>query len=365
MKKRSVTFHILEIPFKGKFAHHTAVREKSETVITILTNESGDVGYGESCPRHYVTGETLESAQAFLTNIASIAPAIQSFEDLKKTVQHKAHEIDVHPSAWCAFELACLDLLAKEKKVSVEQMLGLESKQIFNQYTAVLGIDRPLRSLTKLFAYLCFGFKDFKIKLSGNQRRDLKIIKFVNMFSRKIRVDGNNIFKSSDEAIVYLKPFCPYIWAVEEPIAVKDFKGHIHIAETLKIKIILDESFLTEDDFEQIKSSAGYFVPNLRISKQGGLLRTLNLISKLEAANAQWILGSHVGEMSLLTRASLVIAAQKFKGLIAKEGGFSTHLLQYDPFLPNIKIQSGAKIELIPTEPDTGFNLKYEQEQKK
>ena len=281
-------------------------------------------------------------------------------EDLKSFCLTSEHARN--PSALCAFELAFLDLLAKEKKCTVEQLLGLKRQDRFDHYTGVLGIDRPLKFISKFLFYHFYGFQDYKIKLSGNHRRDLFLVKFVSFFGRKIRLDGNNIFKTSEEAIQYLKPFCPYIWAVEEPITAKDFNGLTLIAETLKIKIILDESFLDENDFKKIEHQSEVFVPNIRLSKQGGILRSLHLIELLENNKFKWILGSHVGEMSLLTRASFVVAAQHYNGLMAKEGGFSTHLLQFDPFTPNLKIQSGAKIKVEPTEFNYGFNLRYNKD---
>ncbi len=363
MKKRTLTNHILEIPFKAKFSHHSATRDKSETIVAVLSNEQGVYGYGESCPRDYVTGETLDSACSTLHLLEKKAPLIQTIEDLKAFCL--TSEFAKHPSALCAFELAFIDLLAKEKRMTVEQLLGLQRHDVFDHYTGVLGINRPLKFITKFFFYHFYGFQDYKIKLSGNKKRDLFLVKFVSFFGRKIRLDGNNIFKSSEEAIQYLKPFCPYIWGVEEPIMAKDFKGLKMIADALNIKIILDESFLGEDDFKMIEKNPDLFVPNIRLSKQGGILRSLHLIELLENKNFKWILGSHVGEMSLLTRASLVLAAQNFKGLMAKEGGFGTHLLQFDPFTPNIKIQSGAKIKVEQTEFNYGFNLRYNKDFKK
>ena len=159
------------------------------------------------------------------------------------------------------------------------------------------------------------------------------------------------------------RPRC-YIWAIEEPFKAHEFSSMVKIAKTLNLKIILDESFLNSNSLKQIQNQSDIFIPNLRISKLGGVLRTIELIRELENQNFQWILGSHVGEMSLLTRASLLILKiQRKNSLVAKEGAFSTHLLSVDPFYPNIKFALGAKLKKIP-ELSSGWNMKYIYKQK-
>jgi len=46
-------------------------------------------------------------------------------------------EIDNYPSAWCAIEMAVLDILAREKGCSVEKLLGITCGNRYSRYTAV------------------------------------------------------------------------------------------------------------------------------------------------------------------------------------------------------------------------------------
>jgi L-alanine-DL-glutamate epimerase-like enolase superfamily enzyme len=343
--KRIITHQSIHIPFKAKFAHHSATRESTETIVVEIKNQEGLIGYGESCPRSYVTGETIKSAQTFINQTTSLIEDIHTLPELKSLHEKLKFEIDKNPSAWCALEMAMLDLLAQEREQSVEVLLGLKSDPTTISYTAVIGISSYFSVLVKLLIYKLLGFSDFKIKLSGNIKDDLKVLKLISLCSKSIRVDANNLFKTGKEAIEYLQPLRAYIWAIEEPVSSNAFSEMKDIADTLKIKIILDESFLNDSSLEKIKERPDIFIPNLRISKLGGVLRTLNLVAALEENNFQWILGSHVGEMSLLTRASLLISGSAPKNLKALEGGFSTHLLIHDPFFPNLKLGRGATIK--------------------
>ena len=343
--KRIITHQSIQISFKAKFVHHSATRESTETIVVEIKNQEGLTGYGESCPRYYVTGETIKSAHFFIKQTIPLIENLHTLAELKSLQEKINLDIDKNPSAWCALEMAMLDLLAQEKQQSVEVLLGVKSTPIAIPYTAVIGINSYFSVLIKLLIYKLLGFSDYKIKLSGNSTDDLKTLKLISLCSKAIRVDANNPFKTSKEAIDYLQPLLPYIWAIEEPVSSNAFTEMKDIAEALKIKIILDESFLNESSLEKIKDRPDIFIPNLRISKLGGVLRTQKLVAALEEKKFQWILGSHVGEMSLLTRASFLISGSAPKNLKALEGGFSTHLLRYDPFFPNLKLGRGATIK--------------------
>ena len=59
------------VPFRAVFRHASASRARAENLIVAARSDSGDIGYGEGCPRQYVTGETVESGAAFIRKHAS------------------------------------------------------------------------------------------------------------------------------------------------------------------------------------------------------------------------------------------------------------------------------------------------------
>jgi L-alanine-DL-glutamate epimerase-like enolase superfamily enzyme len=367
MEKRKIHWEFVKIPFKEKFSHNSASRHETETIIIKIQNLEGTVGFGESCPRYYVTGESFSTAYDFYGQFKSSLENIFSLAELKEFVFHHKAEIDKNPAAWCALELALLDLMAKERLISVEQLLGVKKQKIPLPFTAVIGIDSFPQFLKKAIKYRLLGFLDFKIKLSGHFKQDrkaLSLLKHLGCKKSNIRVDGNNLWKNKTEAINYLRPLLSYIWAIEEPIKANEFQDMAEMAHILNLKIILDESMLNLESFSTIQNKAHLFIPNIRISKLGGVLRTLELINYLEKNNFQWILGSHVGEMSLLTRASLLIASEaKPNSLIAREGAFSTHLILEDLFYPNLKLGLGACIKLNAPYSKFGWEMNYQKKE--
>ncbi|MDX1253221.1 MAG: hypothetical protein IDH49_13415, partial [Gammaproteobacteria bacterium] len=117
----------LDIPFKMMFTHASATRSRTTSVwVEALAGGDGKSGYGEGCPRNYVTGEDIESAFKFFVNHRdSIVDEITCVITLRDWVERNERLIDANPSAWCSIELALLDLLGRVDDKPLE-ILGLQ-----------------------------------------------------------------------------------------------------------------------------------------------------------------------------------------------------------------------------------------------
>lgn len=324
----------ISIPFKVKFRHASAERSQTLSIWVEAITTDGVSGYGESCPRSYVTAETITSAKTFFRRYQTeICNEINSLGAMQQWMAKHHPEIDDNPAAWCAIELAILDLLAKRKGKTIESFLGISALQGSYQYSAVLG-DAAITSFKiSLEQYLHQGFKDFKLKLSGNLERDQAKIAEINHHQDKalrLRVDANNLWTNSDEAIDYLRALDLPLFAIEEPLKPNSYAELAVIGDALNCKIILDESFLHVEQFSMLNQTPNRWIINLRISKMGGLLRSMAIIESARRLGIGIIVGAQVGETSLLTRAGLTAANAAQDILIAQEGGFGTYLLETD-----------------------------------
>jgi L-Ala-D/L-Glu epimerase len=341
MMPNLLTSWACEIPFRENFRHASKDRSFSENFVVRISNND-IVGLGESCPRQYVTGETLQTCSQFFEIRKTEFSKINTLSELKNT-QGAA----IQPAAWCAIELAFLDLMARKKNISVEQLIGLSGQRIKHQMTAVIGASDWVRSFKRILRFRLYGFKDFKVKVSGNLTADLRLVRTLaatGIGAKNIRLDANNLFVDRHEAIEYFRHFKNAIWAIEEPLPARSFENLKDFASELSVKIILDESCTTQDDLAVALSNTKYFIPNIRISKMGGLLRSIDFAKQVIKAEGKFILGSHVGESSLLARAALVIANNFSDHCLAFESGYGPHLLSEDPFSPSIGLKYGGNI---------------------
>ncbi len=116
MKLTSLTLKRIEIPFRVSFKHASAERSETESVWVEARSETGKVGFGEGCPRSYVTGEDLESVRTFFfRNRASLMGEVTDLRSLVGWMKDREAELDENPAGWCAIELALLDLLGLEE----------------------------------------------------------------------------------------------------------------------------------------------------------------------------------------------------------------------------------------------------------
>jgi len=352
MKIERLDVTSLEIPFKTSFKHASAERATTANVwVAACDTQRGLAGYGEGCPREYVTGENIETARDWISlHQPSIVDEITSLETLKQWVLKQETVIDKDPAAWCAVELALLDLLGKGEGQSLEALLSLPPLPSILQYSAVLGDNDEAAFSRQVLKYLSVGFRDFKLKLSGDLKKDIAKIACLNNsgIPVMIRGDANNLWRNPEDVIDYLDQLGQPFWAIEEPLAPRDFDGLSNIATHTGIKIILDESFTQAHDMHYIRRTPDIWIPNLRVSKLGGLIRSIDLLESARSLGLQIIIGAHVGETSVLSRAGLALAAAAGDARVAMEGAFGTHLLEHDVCEPSLMFGKGG--ELCPEE---------------
>lgn len=349
MQLRDLSIKNLDIPFKVSFQHSSAVRTTTEAVLVKATTEDGKQGLGEGCPREYVTGETLETTHHFFNTHRADFINIGSLDDLKNWIAKNQSSIDKNPAAFCAVELALLNVLAKEQNVTVEALLLLPELSGKFHYTAVLGVSKTEAFQAQLQQYVGMGLYDFKMKLFGVPEIDQansKAIKDCGVDNIRVRFDANNLWTSADDAIRYIKHLDHPIFALEEPLGVNQYADCLKIFKELKVKIILDESFTKETDFNATQSNQKAWIINIRISKMGGILRSLAIANKARLYGIPIIIGAQVGETSILTRAALTVANSYRDILLAQEGAFGTYLLERDVVEPSIKFGISGIVDI-------------------
>jgi L-alanine-DL-glutamate epimerase-like enolase superfamily enzyme len=353
----------LEIPFRAAFRHASAERSRTETVWVRARSSAGSVGHGEGCPRRYVTGEDLASAAAFFArHREALLGEIAELADVARyAAQHEA-EIDRNPAAWCAIELALLDVLARDAHLSVEGLLGLPELSGTFRYSAVVDVQSQQKTGHAIERYLALGIRDFKLKLGGELELDRARV--AALLARRVpdlrlRLDANNLWRSRDVAARYLAALDAPAFALEEPLAAGALDELAALAAERGVPIILDESCARAAQLSALPAPAERWIVNLRVSKMGGLMRALRVVDAARARGIRLIVGAQVGETSLLTRAALPVAARAGDLLLAQEGAFGGVLLAEDPCTPELRFgHAGALAFERPLAPGWGLEVR-------
>lgn len=108
--------------------------------------------------------------------------------------------------------------------------------------------------------------------------------------------------------------------------------------------IIVDESFTRAEHWNCLTGAPEARIVNLRVSKMGGHVRSLEAAREAQARGVRIVVGSQVGETSLLTGAGLAVASAVGSALRAYEGAFLSHLLAEDPCAPAIPFEARGRV---------------------
>lgn len=356
----------LEIPFRSSFKHHSAERKKTQSVLVTARSADGAVGMGEGCPREYVTRESVESCIGFFDRHKDAVSACEGPEALEGWAGRNEDLIDANPAAWCAMELALLDLYSKPRSQSIERTLGIRELDGRFVYTAVLGDSAPEVFQGQVKQYLAMGFLDFKVKISGDRDLDNAKIGFLKAQAQgpiRLRLDANNLWNGVEAVLGYVESMPMPPFAIEEPLRAFDFAGVAEVARKSGVKIILDESFLNRKHFDSLSGMEEHVIINIRVSKMGGLRRSLAIAGEARRLGIQVVVGAQVGETSILTRAGLAVANASQGNLVAQEGAYGTLLLESDITAKPLMFGKGGVLKTTDLlEPEChGLQLRYSQ----
>ena len=296
------------------------------------------------CPREYVTGESLASAQAFFDDHRdSICQRVGSVDALAAWADAHSAVIDANPAAWCAVELAVLELFARCEDTPVEWVLGALPATGEFRYSAVVGDGGPDMFRATVARYREMGFVEFKLKLSGDPvrgRDKIDTLRDLEDFeSLRIRVDANNLWDDAETAVRHLAGLDMSFVGIEEPLPVNALEGMRIVSEHTGSPIILDESVLRADQMAALAGDPERWIINVRVSKMGGLLRSLALVKAAREAGVD---------------------------LLAQEGAFGTHLLEADVAIPPLMFGPGgmlnADAHALSTKAGWGLMLRPERD---
>jgi L-alanine-DL-glutamate epimerase-like enolase superfamily enzyme len=365
MRLKTIAVYTFPVPFKVVFRHASASRAKTENLIVAARSECGQVGYGEGCPRNYVTGETVAGGAAFIRAVTGdMIDKVLDAKSLRAWIRSHQELIDLNPAAFCAIEIAILDLIGKVEQRPLEQVIGAPELAGGLQYSAILG-DAPYPVYWWQFQrYWRRGFRDFKIKLFGDALRDQRKI---DLFRKRasavrLRLDANNLWTSAEACIAHIAGLGGAIFAIEEPLAQGDLEGFNRVGEACRAKIILDESLSRAGQLGALGGADRWLI-NLRVSKMGGIFRSLDLAETAAQAGIGIIVGAQVGETSILTRAALTVMNTHHANLVAAEGAFGTHLLKRDLTTPCLMFGDRGQLDTasMPSRAKPGLGLQIQE----
>ncbi len=350
----SLELAAVELPFRKTFRHAAAERATSYSLFLKCTTDSGTVGYGESLPREYVTGESRASAYAMLRD--EILPRLLELRfDTMQDVERFLHQCDgltpgwiagnvPQAAAWCAVDLAMLDAFGKTFGVPALSTEPASLPADF-RYSGVLSADKGWRLIKSALKLRAVGLSKVKFKLKVDHTENMRAIRLLRrVFGRNFigRADTNMMW-NVEQALHAMRDMARLgVTSFEQPVAAADMEGLARLVAETGLEVMVDESLTTRASLHRLIEAKACTAVNVRICKCGGLVAALNRSREALAANLTLQLGCQVGESSLLSAAQLRLA-QAVQPVAYAEGCFGLFLLREDPVVPLLQFGYGGE----------------------
>jgi len=340
------------------FSHSRASRSACDSLVLQISDGSFS-GYGEVVLREYVndlegvyrdTGDVAGRMKEILVRISRNGSELPDIEDLRSGVLSPNWEARDLPLL-AAVEGGLLDLLCQKKGVDVYKLLDREPLREDLRYGGVMPIMPEVSMKKMLAAYRGIGIRNLRIKLSGDasyNRKTLQLVREVLGKDFDIRVDVNCAW-TRDDALAFLDLLSESgISLVEEPLGPgrDEMMALVQSSAEYSVVYVADESAVTFEDLDGIVKDGTFGMLNLRLAKNGGLLRVLEMAERADQAGLRYQLGCHVGETGILSMTGRTAAALMSRPEYV-DGSFDEYLLSENITEENYTFGPGGKAPVI------------------
>ncbi|MBW1787474.1 MAG: hypothetical protein JRK53_12750 [Deltaproteobacteria bacterium] len=317
MKIDTLRIYPIVLPFSSEFSHAMRKRSTVSNVVVEVTADNGAVkGYGEAAPRSYVTGESQDSVVRSIRLLVDGGPFPWQLEDVSqiwKFVDSLPNRKE-HHSAVCALELSLLDALGRSRGTSVIDFFSGKHRKDTVRYGAVF----PLAAKEKIadLSRIAREMKINRVKLKvGNDFQynsaALKAVQEVYGNEADLIIDVNMAW-DLETALqhVPLIEECG-VRVVEQPMGpgrTTEIAEFCALMASRNVWVMADESVCTRGEARHVFNEGHYTMMHVRLSKCGGLRRSLEMVRRLRLMDVPFAIGCQLGESGILSAAGRAVS---------------------------------------------------------
>src|SRR5947208_6359894 len=317
MRIARVDLYALELPLAEPFIISGGRIDARRSVVVVLHDGDGHVGYGESAPDElpFYSEETLGSARDLITSV--LAPRIGGREfDSPEAVDAALREnVRGNPFARAGIETAAWDLEAHRRGTGLPQLvaerLGVVPAASFPCGVA-LGIpeDRRAETLTRrVYEALQHGYRRVKIKVAPGWDEIAVRAARVGMARTDVplTVDANGAYRWPEHEPSLRTLDDAGLLYIEQPLAPDELVGHAVLGRALSTPICLDETLTSAAVARQVIDLDGPRVWNIKVHRMGGLAEVCRVYAQAAAYQAELWVGT-MPETGIGSQAALAVA---------------------------------------------------------
>jgi len=314
MKNLELTYSPYKLELKSFFETAHGKFDIRKGFIISIRNSNGVEGIGDTAPFPEIGSESSEDAEKVLKKIKLDLKI--DLTNIRSNFKELLNDYDSLPSLRHGIEQALLNLICKEKNVTIDNLLELNLQRVIN-VNASIGFLTKDETILKAKHLIEKGFKTLKIKAGrDNFEDDYNCIKAVrDEFGNdvKLRIDANGKWNLKNAIKILEKLEKLNLEYAEQPV--NSLHNFVKLKNKISLPLAADESIRTKraaEDFIK-KNAVDYLI--LKPMIIGGLLPTLEIIELAEKNNITPVITSSFE--SAIGKANAVIAAATVKKKIA------------------------------------------------
>lgn len=309
MRITAVEPFVVEVPTHEPVKGVHGVTCTQRSVLVRLATDQGVEGWGNVDPS---PGYTLMSADEIHVAVDRLATVLVGTDamNLNNALAAMDDALAGAYEAKAAVEMALCDAKARALDIPVHLLLGGATKTVI-PLNAWIGTVPPAQAAREASDWLERGFRSAKIKLDGLDPEGIRRVAAVReaVGSRMaLRVDFNESLPPND-AVDFIRQLEPYeLTLVEQPVERDRIPDLAAIRRRIGIKLMADESVIGPASLIEIIREQAADIVKVKVMKQGGLTRTIEMVQIAAAAGLGVVIGHGFG-LTLSTLAEATVAA--------------------------------------------------------
>jgi len=329
----------------------------SRYVVVAIETDEGVTGWGEATVVPLWSGESQGGALALIQD--HLAPLLRNRDPQDIDFREiDSVAIDNHFTK-AAVEMALLDLIGKQQKKPIYELLGGAKNPLRIPIKFSIGLREPEDSAAIAAEKVKQGFSAIKIKVGPNPEKDLRRAEAVREAigpEIKLNVDVNGGW-SVEEALREIPRYERFnLEYVEQPTPRWDIDGLAAVRAAVDVPIMADEAVFAIWQAEQVIAKKAADLISIYPGKNGGLLKSKRICKLAEDAgigchlgsNLEWDIGT--AAMCHLTAACPNVQVGKYPVDILGPLYYSVH-----PQEKPIQFQGGCVV--TPSGPGLGIEM--------
>ena len=311
----------LTLPLLEPFVISGGTMTERRSLIVVLHDDAGHVGYGECPPFElpFYSEETLAGARHLIEHVLLPRVAGHEFEGLLPEAVDAALREGVRGNwfARAGVETAAWDLEAHARGTGLASLVG-ERLGVAPAASVPCGValgippDRDAADLTRsVYDAVRHGYARVKIKVAPGW--DVAAVRAARQglegSDLPLTVDANGAYEwPRDESALRALDDAGLLY-IEQPLHPDELVGHARLAETLRTPICLDETLRDARAARQVVALQGPKVWNIKVHRVGGLSEVCRIYRLAAESGAKLWAGtmpeSGIGSQAALAAASL------------------------------------------------------------